>query len=121
TALAYGNSPWKPTEGEDRYRRSLYTFSKRTAPFAAYSVFDAPTGESCIARRERSNTALQALTMLNDPMFLEMAEALAAQAVSRETPAETVSRETDRGSDPERSPAVGIALGETVSRETLAT
>src|SRR5690606_12552238 len=65
TALAYGNTPWKPTEGEDRYRRSLYTFSKRTAPFAAYSVFDAPTGESCIARRERSNTALQALTMLN--------------------------------------------------------
>jgi hypothetical protein len=94
TALAYGNDEWKPTEGEDRYRRSLYTFSKRTAPFAAYAVFDAPTGESCIARRERSNTALQALTMLNDPMFLEMAEALAAEAVSRETPSETVSRET---------------------------
>jgi mono/diheme cytochrome c family protein len=121
TALAYGNAQWKPTEGEDRYRRSLYTFSKRTAPFAAYSVFDAPTGESCIARRERSNTALQALTMLNDPMFLEMAEALAAEAVSRETiSAETVSRETDPGSDSERSSADGVAVGETVSRETRA-
>ena len=81
TALAYGNTAWKPSTGEDRYRRSLYTFSKRTAPFAAYTVFDAPTGETCLARRERSNTALQALTMLNDPMFLEMAEALAAKAI----------------------------------------
>jgi Protein of unknown function (DUF1553) len=85
TALAYGSTAWKPSQGEDRYRRSVYTFSKRTAPFAAYAVFDAPTGESCIARRERSNTALQALTMLNDPMFLEMAQSLAAETVSRET------------------------------------
>jgi hypothetical protein len=120
TALAYGNSEWKPSEGEDRYRRSLYTFSKRTAPFAAYTVFDAPTGESCIARRERSNTALQALTMLNDPMFLEMAESLAAEAVSRETQSETVSRETDPGGDSEPLPAEGGDVGDAVSRETLA-
>ncbi|MBX3437527.1 MAG: DUF1553 domain-containing protein, partial [Planctomycetaceae bacterium] len=76
-ALAYGEDAWTPSEGEDRYRRSLYTFSKRTAPFAAYTVFDAPTGESCIARRNRSNTPLQSLTLLNDEMYLEMARALA--------------------------------------------
>lgn len=86
TALAYGNEAWKVSTGEDRYRRSLYTYSKRTAPFAAYAVFDAPSGESCTARRDRSNTPLQALTLLNDAMFLEFAQALAARVV-RETAA----------------------------------
>jgi len=81
TGLAYGNARWNASGGEDRYRRSLYTFSKRTAPFAAYTVFDAPTGESCVARRNRSNIPLQALTLLNDDMFLEMARALADDVV----------------------------------------
>jgi len=75
--LAYGNESWKVSAGEDRYRRSLYTFAKRTAPFAAYLTFDGPTGENCLPRRDRSNTPLQALTLMNDPMFLEAAEALA--------------------------------------------
>jgi hypothetical protein len=83
TALAYGNTKWIPSAGQDRYRRSLYTFSKRTAPFNAYQIFDAPTGENCIARRDNSNTPLQALTLLNDDMFLEMARFLAKQAVTR--------------------------------------
>ena len=76
TALAYGNEAWPESKGADRFRRSLYTFSKRTAPFAAYQAFDAPSGETCAVRRERSNTPLQALTLLNDSMFIEMAEAL---------------------------------------------
>ena len=83
TALAYGNPRWTPSKGEDRYRRSLYTFSKRTAPFASYTVFDAPTGESCVARRDRSNTPLQALTLLNDDMYLETARALSELAISK--------------------------------------
>jgi len=82
TALAYGNVEWPASEGEDRYRRSLYTFAKRTAPFAAYTVFDAPTGETCVAKRDRSNSPLQALTLLNDEMFLEMARAAADKALS---------------------------------------
>ena len=82
-AAAYGKPKWVPSKGEDRYRRSLYTFSKRTAPFAAFTVFDAPTGETCTARRERSNTPLQALTMLNDTMFVEMAEGLAKEAIQQ--------------------------------------
>ncbi|PAW63016.1 MAG: hypothetical protein B9S36_05590 [Verrucomicrobiia bacterium Tous-C2TDCM] len=75
--LAYGNDAWKTSGGEDRYRRSLYTFVKRTAPFAAYLTFDGPTGENCLPRRDRTNTPLQALTLMNDPMFHEAAEGLA--------------------------------------------
>ena len=64
--VAYGSPKWDASTGEDRYRRSLYTFVKRTAPFALYNTFDAPTGEACIPRRDVSNTSLQALTLLND-------------------------------------------------------
>ncbi|MEM0895812.1 MAG: PSD1 and planctomycete cytochrome C domain-containing protein [Verrucomicrobiota bacterium] len=77
TAAAYGATKWNVSGGKDRYRRSLYTFSKRTAPFAAFLSFDGPTGESCLARRERSNTPLQALTLMNDEMFTEAASAMA--------------------------------------------
>jgi hypothetical protein len=77
TAIAYGNTKWNVSTGEDRYRRSLYTFSKRTAPFFAYTVFDGPTGESCVPKRNRSNTPLQALTLLNDEMYLDLARAVA--------------------------------------------
>jgi len=86
TELAYGNFAWKTSQGEDRFRRSLYTFSKRTAPFAAYAAYNAPTGENCITRRDRSSTPLQALTLLNDAMFLEMARALAKEAAELESP-----------------------------------
>ncbi|WP_165700457.1 PSD1 and planctomycete cytochrome C domain-containing protein [Alienimonas californiensis] len=81
TDLAYGGFKWTPAVGPDRFRRSVYTFSKRTAPFAAYAVFDAPSGERCAAVRDRSNTPLQALTLLNDGMFLEYARGLAARVV----------------------------------------
>ncbi len=73
---AYGALGWKVSEGADRYRRGLYTFSKRTAPFAAFATFDAPSGEECVARREVSDTPLQALTLLNDAAFIECAQAL---------------------------------------------
>ena len=68
--------------GDERYRRSLYTFSKRTAPFAAFTTFVAPTGENYEVRRSRSNTPLQALTLLNDEMYLEMAVALGKAAAN---------------------------------------
>jgi hypothetical protein len=73
TEVAFGSPSWDVSEGEDRYRRSIYTFIKRTAPFAMVTTFDGPTGEACIARRNRSNTPLQALTLLNDPMFVDLA------------------------------------------------
>jgi hypothetical protein len=83
TQLAYGNTKWPVAVGEDRYRRSIYTFNKRTAPFAAFTVFDGPTGENCIARRDRSNTPLQALTLLNDAMYYELARALAKRSLEQ--------------------------------------
>jgi hypothetical protein len=84
TEGAYGALPWTPSSGEDRYRRSLYTFSKRTTPFAMYAAFDAPSGEACVARRDSSDTPLQALMLLNDEMFTEMARALGRQMAASE-------------------------------------
>jgi hypothetical protein len=72
----YGALAWNVSPGEDRYRRGLYTFTKRTAPYAMFATFDAPSGEACLARREVSNTPLQSLTMLNDAVFVEAAQAL---------------------------------------------
>jgi hypothetical protein len=82
TDLAYGRFKWATSKGPDRYRRSLYTFAKRTSPFAAFLTFDGVSGESCIVRRERSNTPLQALTLLNDQVFNESAQALGRLVVS---------------------------------------
>ena len=80
TEVAYGAPKWPVSGGEDRHRRSVYIYQKRTAPFAMTTTFDGPTGEVCVPRREVSNSALQALTLLNDPMFVEIAQAL-GQAV----------------------------------------
>lgn len=74
TEAAYGRPKWNASAGASRYRRSLYTFAKRTAPFAMFATFDAPSGEACIARRNRSNSPLQALTLLNDVMLMDIAQ-----------------------------------------------
>jgi hypothetical protein len=76
TEGAYGELKWNVSAGVDRYRRGLYTFAKRTAPFAMTATFDGPSGEACLARRDRSNTPLQALTLLNDSVFVECTRAL---------------------------------------------
>jgi hypothetical protein len=81
TEGAYGQLPWHVSPGLDRYRRGLYTFSKRTAPYALFGTFDGPSGEVCVAKREMSNTPLQALTMLNDQAILEAAQEMGRQAV----------------------------------------
>ncbi len=67
---------WAVSQGEDRYRRGLYTFVYRASPPPALTVFDAPDGFSTCTRRLRSNTPLQALTLLNDSSFFELATAL---------------------------------------------
>ncbi|MCE9564556.1 MAG: PSD1 and planctomycete cytochrome C domain-containing protein [Planctomycetes bacterium] len=83
TDTSYGNFQWKVSDGEDRYRRGLYTFAKRTAPYAMSGTFDAPSGEACVARREVTNSALQALTMLNDAVLLEASQALARRTMAQ--------------------------------------
>jgi hypothetical protein len=72
---------WRTSTGEDRYRRGLYTFIRRVAPYPSMTVFDAPSREYCTARRPRTNTPLQALTTLNDPAFFEAAQALARRVI----------------------------------------
>ncbi len=72
---------WKASVGEDRYRRGLYTHWWRATPHPALAVFDAADGISACTRRLRSNTPLQALTLLNDQQFYEFAEALAARVL----------------------------------------
>jgi hypothetical protein len=67
---------WVASQGEDRYRRAIYTFLYRVTPPPALNVFDAPDGLSSCTRRIRSNTPLQALTLLNDPAFFEFALAM---------------------------------------------
>lgn len=69
---------YKRDMGESLYRRSLYTFWKRSAPPASMEIFNAPSRETCTVRRDRTNTPLQALVTLNDPQFIEAARILAA-------------------------------------------
>ena len=75
---AFGSSiDWKPSEGEDRFRRGLYTEWRRTSPYPSMVTFDAPNREVCTLRRTRTNTPLQALVTLNDPVYIEAAQGLA--------------------------------------------
>ena len=82
----YSSEKWTPSDGEDRYRRGLYVFIRRSAAYPSFMTFDATSREHCTVRRVRTNTPLQALTTLNDEAFFEAARALAAR-VLRETPA----------------------------------
>lgn len=76
---------WDETQGPERYRRGLYVFLQRSIPYPQLMTFDAPNSLITCSRRERSTTPLQALTLLNDPVFVEAAQALAARLL-RESP-----------------------------------
>jgi hypothetical protein len=77
-----GSTDWKPSPGDDKFRRGLYTSWRRTTPYPSMATFDAPSREVCTIRRIRTNTPLQALVTLNDPAFIEAAQALARRMVS---------------------------------------
>src|SRR5439155_14883854 len=75
--LTYGGGArWNESAGADRYRRGMYTWFQRTSPYPMLMTFDEPDSNVSCVRRERSNTPLQALTLLNDTVFVECAQAL---------------------------------------------
>ena len=77
------NQPkWKTAKNEDRFRRGVYVMWKRAAPYPSFTTFDAPDRGSCTVRRPRTNTPLQALTLLNDPAYAEIAVGLAQRIVA---------------------------------------
>ncbi|HEV2970060.1 MAG TPA: PSD1 and planctomycete cytochrome C domain-containing protein [Pirellulales bacterium] len=88
----YSGDRWATAAGEDRCRRGLYTFWKRTAPYPSFTSFDAPSREFCVVRRPRTNTPLQALAILNDPVYIEAAQALARRMVKEPDRADATAR-----------------------------
>jgi len=88
--LGYSKKTWVVSTGPDRYRRGIYIHFQRTTPYPMLVNFDAPNTLTTAPRRERSNTALQALNLLNDPAFFEAAQGLAARLLA-EAPSEAFS------------------------------
>jgi hypothetical protein len=81
TAAFGGGTDWLASKGEDRHRRGIYTRWRRSNPYPSMATFDAPNREVCTLRRPRTNTPLQALVLLNDPVYLEAAQALGRRMV----------------------------------------
>jgi hypothetical protein len=80
--IPYSTDKWVESNNEDRYRRSIYTFIRRSAPYPSLITYDAPSREFCTVRRVRTNTPLQALTSLNDPFFFDAARAMARRLMA---------------------------------------
>ncbi|MFC4874566.1 DUF1553 domain-containing protein [Negadavirga shengliensis] len=85
--VVYSGDKWETSTGEDRYRRALYTFWRRTSPYPSFIAFDAPSREFCLPRRIDTNTPIQALVTLNDPVYLEAAREL-ARKVAESSPSD---------------------------------
>ena len=82
-AAAFGSTTdWQTSAGEDRLRRAIYTTWRRSNPYPSMATFDATNREVCTVRRSRTNTPLQALVTLNDPVYVESAQALARQMMA---------------------------------------
>lgn len=80
--IPYSDDKWEESRGEDKYRRAIYTFVRRSAMYPSMINFDATSREVCTVRRVRTNTPLAALTTLNDEAFFEMAQAMARRIVA---------------------------------------
>ena len=88
---SYAPFLWVPETGEEKYRRALYTFRRRRTPFPMLQTLDTPNGETSCVRRLRTNTPMQALTLLNEPLFMDAAVALARQTLEH-APADDAAR-----------------------------
>ena len=80
-SVVYSGQQWEQSEGEDAYRRGLYTYLRRSSPYPSLITFDASQREVCVSRRINTNTPLQALVTLNDPVFMEAARELATMVL----------------------------------------
>lgn len=108
-----GDTDWKNSLGEDRYRRGLYTNWRRSSPYPSMATFDAPSREVCILRRDSTNTPLQALVTLNDPAFVEAAQGLARRVVLVDS---TVGLEDESASESLNEPLSEAADVERIQR-----
>ncbi len=90
-----GSTDWNDSTGEDRYRRGVYTEWRRSMPYPSMATFDAPSREVCTVRRSQTNTPLQALVTLNDPVYIEAAQALARRSL-KESSSEELSPVVER-------------------------
>jgi hypothetical protein len=81
--VVYNDDRWETSKGEDQYRRGIYTFQKRTSPYPSMISFDGSSREVCTIRRVRTNTPLQALVTLNDPVYMDAARALANKMMKK--------------------------------------
>jgi hypothetical protein len=111
-----GSAKWAESTGADRYRRGMYTFFQRTSPYPMLMTFDSPDSNECTARRQTSNTPLQALTLWNDPAFVEAAQALGRRIVA-EVPGEGDGRQL---AQPRAERAFLLCLGRRPSAAELA-
>lgn len=93
-----GERTWTTSMGEDKYRRGLYTFWRRTTPYPSMTTFDATSRETCAVRRFRTNTPLQAFVTMNDPVYVEASQALARRIL------------TEGGASPAERAAFGLRL-----------
>ncbi len=100
----WNGQTWKKSEGDEKYRRALYTYWKRTAPYPSMMTFDGSAREVCTARRIRTNTPLQALVTLNDSVYVEAANHLALQMLNEE---KELSKQIEKGYE--------LAIGRTIS------
>lgn len=105
----YNSSVWKTSDGEDQYRRAVYTFIKRSAPYPSMLSFDGTSKEVCTSRRIRTNTPLQALNTLNDKAYIEAANHLALRVLNKES----------SNSEKQISQAYSLALDQLISKEKL--
>ncbi|MDF1799034.1 MAG: DUF1553 domain-containing protein [Planctomycetota bacterium] len=110
----FGGSSWRQSKGEDQYRRGLYTYWKRRAPYPAMATFDAQKGEVCTVKRPLTNTPLQALVLLNNPVYVEAARVLAQRTLAEDVeagPAQPVAATAPA----EPTPSVAEVPGEAAS------
>ncbi len=117
--LVFSAQAYTPSHGKDLYRRSMYTFWKRTVPPASLATFDAPDREKCTARRLPTNTPLQALVLMNDPTYVEAARALAQRAITEagRDPARRISYTFRRATARKPGPKEVKALSELAQQE----